>query len=331
MPPWQHIEDQLPLCLNPRDTPFIPSFKARDSGHRRSFGTAGAVPAPAGARWVRSTTSSGKTVPIRHISGCMYAPAHADVLIPMMRIPEGIYPIGSESYDNARPLITKEVKSFYIELFPVLLSEVKQFASRTGGFGAWLGTRIPRRLIELHNPAALLAAARGCGHRDLFAGNVDYFEARAFCEQHGMRLPMEHELEVALSALKNRTAGRPDALPEEVRWADCEELRDHIRAMGLHEILDARMPGAGCLSPLRMSVREMTSSIYADSYAAEMHTETWGISVPTLGSLIDAATRIVVRGQTRQIASRQPMSPFERSLRVVFRRVLPADATRIVT
>jgi hypothetical protein len=53
--------------------------------------------------------------------------------------------------------------------------------------------------------------------------------------------------------------------------------------------------------------------------------------VPTLGSLIDAATRIVVRGQTRQIASRQPMSPFERSLRVVFRRVLPADATRIVT
>lgn len=140
-------------------------------------------------------------------------------------IKSGLYEIGTDnrecSYDNERPLHTKQIESFSIFSLPVSNQEYKQFME-DGGYSkkeywseitwAWINEnqfKHPhhwRSNNSSDDSNSDYSNYYGIDHNGVFSlednqpvYGLSYYEAEAYASWKGMRLPHEHEWEVAAS------------------------------------------------------------------------------------------------------------------------------------
>lgn len=317
-PEWKDLGLQIPYCETPGRTPFLPSFKA---AVRNRPPPGGGAPRPPTATLAKKT----RMVEMARLEGELFVCRDDPASMPMLHVPNGVYAIGGlPEFPNTMPAVFKESEGFFIDVHPVLLSDILDFARR-GSFDSWISSRIPKRIGETHSSRQLVAMARGCGYRDIFAGYLDYFEARAYCESFRMRLPFEQELEIAMHHRGPKAAKSVPAIPVSCEHAS---LDHYLQSRGLQGIPQGAFTPKWCISPAGLSVREFTTTRYTDSYANEMQTDTWPIAVPALSDILVGSVTMVIRGGGSNVAFRQPKCPFDRDARVVFRRVLPERLAR---
>jgi iron(II)-dependent oxidoreductase len=158
------------------------------------------------------------------------APAGLATSAGMVAVPAGRYPIGSdvhEPYDNEHPRHEVELPAFEIDRFPVTNGAFQEFIADRGYEREELWSRDGwewRFIFGVEAPE-YWRWERPCwlttryGHvlpvdPRLPVSHVSYFEAEAFANWAGKRLPTEHEWEVA--AAWDPAAGRPRRYP----WGD---------------------------------------------------------------------------------------------------------------
>lgn len=139
----------------------------------------------------------------------------------LIHIESGLYEVGSDnrerSYDNERPSHTKQIASFRISSLPVSNQQYKQFMEDDGyskkeywSETAWAWINKNQFKHPHHwrlNNNSDCSNYYGIDHNGAFSladnqpvSGLSYYEAEAYANWKGMRLPHEHEWEVAAAS-----------------------------------------------------------------------------------------------------------------------------------
>lgn len=146
--------------------------------------------------WLALVSGSGRARAAEQIEG-----------LPVVRIPAGDY---TPLYRPAPDVTVQRVRAFRLMTRPVTNAEFLAFVARTPELRRDRIARLfadERYLAHWREPLELGAAARPSQP----ITNVSWFAARAFCEAHGMRLPMEAEWERVAAASRTSRDGSKDA------------------------------------------------------------------------------------------------------------------------